>query len=144
MVKKPGTRPKPDCLALLICEGVIEDARSRNKTILNTFNRISAARYPARHDRLAVFLSLTNGHGTYDLQVRVVHAEVAPLQEPLLEIAGKVRFGNPLDVAEMTIDLRGMTIPAAGNYAIEVLIDGDIVKQRRFDAVRHETGGQKT
>jgi hypothetical protein len=141
MPKKP---PKPDCLALLLCEGVIEDARSHNKTIVNTYNRIFSRHYPARHDRLAVFLSLTNGHGSYDLEIRIVRADAGSGQAPLLKMAGKVSFRNPLDVAEMTVNLRGMPIPAAGTYVIEVLIAGDVVRQRRFAAVLQTSRGGKS
>ena len=60
-------KPEPEMLALLICEGVIEDSRSKNKTIVSTFNRITSSKFPARHDRLAPFLSMTEGHGEHDL-----------------------------------------------------------------------------
>jgi len=134
---------KPDVLALLICEGVIEDSRSKNKTIVNTFNRISSKAYPAQHDRLATFLSMTGGHGDYDLKIRVVHADAAPGEDTLLEAGGQVTFGDPFAVVELTLDLRGLAVPKPGNYAIQVVIDGDVVKQRRFAAVLLESGGQR-
>ncbi len=135
-------KPKPELLALLICEGVIEDSRSKNKTIVGTFNRITSRGYPARHDRLAAFLSMTGGHGDYELKIRIVHADSAPGEDMLLEAGGQVAFADPFAVVELTLDLRGLAIPKPGVYAIQVEIDGDVVKQRRFDAVLMETGGQ--
>ncbi len=143
MLKK-SDKPKPDCLALLICEGVVEDSRSKNKTILNTYNRIFSARYPARHDRLAIFLSLTDGHGDHAMTVQIVRAEAGLGQEPLVKMEGNLHFPDPLAVTEFTFDLRGLVIPAAGKYVIEVRIDGEIVKQRRFEAVLHKNGGKKS
>lgn len=136
-------KPRPDCLALLICEGVIEDSRSKNKTIVNTFNRVTALSYPVRQDRLSIFLSLTGGHGEHDIEVRIVRGGVPAGEKPLRGVTGKVNFVNPLHVAELTIDIRGMTIPAAGGYVIELLVDGDVLKQRHFEAVLLKSGGKK-
>ena len=136
-------KPRPDCLALLICEGVIEDSRSKNKTIVNTFNRIAALRYPVRHDRLSIFLSLTGGHGEHDIEIRIVRGGVPPGEKPLYGFTGKANFANPLAVAELAIDIRGMTIPAAGRYVIELVVDRDVLKQRNFEAVLLKSGGKK-
>ncbi len=135
-------KPKPEMLALLICESVIEDSLSKNKTIVSTFNKIIYKAYPARHDRLAAFLSMTGGHGDYELKMRIVHADAAPGEDMLLEVGGQVVFANPLAVVELTLDLRGLTIPRPGVYAIQVVIDGDVVKQRRFEASLIDAGGQ--
>ncbi len=135
-------KPKPEILALLICESVIEDSRSKNKTIVSTFNRITSKAYPARHDRLAAFLSMTSGHGDYELKIRIVRADSAPGEDMLLEVGGQVVFADPFAVVELTLDLRGLAIPKPGGYAIQVEIDGDVVKQRRFEAVLVEAKGQ--
>ena len=135
-------KPKPEVLALLICEGVIEDSRSKNKTIVSTFNRITSKGYPARHDRLAAFVSMTNGHGDYELKIRIVHADSAPGADTLLEAGGQIAFADPRAVVDLTLDLRGLAIPKPGGYVIQVEVDGDVVKQRRFDAVLLQTGGQ--
>ena len=81
--------PLPQCLAIIVCEGVIEDLRSRNKTIVNTFNRIFSAAFPVSQDRLTVFVSLTNGHGEQDLEIRFVR-EVGHEWEPVVSVSGKV------------------------------------------------------
>ncbi len=62
--------PPAECLAIIICEDVVEDARSHNKCILNTYNTMHSRVYPTSQDRLTVFLSLTNGRGDMPIEVR--------------------------------------------------------------------------
>jgi hypothetical protein len=48
---------------MIVCDDVVEDKRTIEKTIFNAFNQIWAKAYPAKHQRLVVFLSLANGRG---------------------------------------------------------------------------------
>ena len=126
---------KPDVLALLLCEGVVEDSRTKNKSILNTFNRITSPNYPVRQDRLCIFVSMTNLRGEGEIDVRIASADKVPGEGILIGMKGKVISKNPLDVVELGIDMRGLRIPKAGQYVIEVLMDGELLKQRRFEAI---------
>jgi mRNA interferase RelE/StbE len=54
---------KPEFLSLAICETVIEDKRTGNKTVVNIFDRISAPRFPLLFPRLTVFAALSGLHG---------------------------------------------------------------------------------
>jgi hypothetical protein len=142
MPEKPS-KPKPECLALLLCEGVIEDSRTKNKTVLNMFNQISAAQFPAQHDRLCIFVSLTNGRGTSEVDVRVVRADLPPGEGVLVGMKGEVTFPDPLHVVELGLDIRRLVFPSAGTYDIEVLVDGEPLKRRRFAVTETRTQGGK-
>jgi hypothetical protein len=142
MAKKANT-PRPECLALLLCEGIIEDSRTKNKTVLNMFNQVNAPRFPVQQDRLCVFVSLTNGHGTGDVDVRVVRADLPPGEGVLIGLRGEVTFPDPLHVVELGLDIRQLVIPSAGRYDIEVLVDGELLKRRRFVASEAPAQGGK-
>ena len=58
-------------------------------------------------------------------------------------MGGQVTFTDPRAVVELTLDLRGFTIPKPGGYAIQVEIGGEVVKQRRLQAVLLQAGGQE-
>jgi hypothetical protein len=126
----PGS---PQCLAIILCEGVVEDVRSRNKCILNTFNCVWARTFPVAHDRMTVFVSLTDGRGESPIQVRFMQ-DAASDQRILFELGGAIRFPSPLDVVDVTFDLRNVPVPEAGNYAIQILVGGTLVGERRLVA----------
>ena len=60
----PG-KPTPKHLAMLLCDYLILDAETRNKSLIGIFHRIQALKFPVRHDRMHVFVALTDGHGEY-------------------------------------------------------------------------------
>ena len=121
----------PRCLAIIICEGVVEDAQSRNKCILNTFNNIWAARFPVAHDRLTVFASLTNGQGEMPLEVRFVQ-ERKP--EPLLVLTGAIRFPGPQEIVDLTVNLRQIPIPEPGPYVVQLWMNQKLIGERGVNA----------
>ena len=124
---------QPTCLAIILCEAVVEDVRSHNKCILNTYNTIYSPRFPARHDRLTVFVALTDGHGAMPLELRLVRY-LDNREEKVLSIEGTVQFTDPLAVADLTFDLRGVTIPAEGQYAVQVWVNRQLLGVRRLQA----------
>jgi hypothetical protein len=128
--------PPAECLAIIICESVVEDHRSHNKCILNTYNRIASPRFPARQDRLTVFISLTSGRGKQPFVVEFL----APDGNPMAKGNGEVEFPDPRAVVDVVLDLRGFPIPQPGSYGVRVTVNGAIVGQRRFAAVKSEEG----
>ena len=134
--------PPAECLAIIICEDVVEDARSHNKCILNTYNTMHSHAYPASQDRLTVFLSLTNGHGEMPIEVRFCKED----GEPILKAGGTVKFSDPLAVAELILSLRNVPIPEAGNYVVVVWANNDnLLCQRRVTAaILPAPGGKQT
>jgi len=134
-----GTKnaPPAQCLAIIICESVVEDHRTHNKCILNAYNRITSASYPARQDRLTVFISLTDGRDDQPFKVQFI----GPDGDIVTEAGGQVRFPDPLAVVDLVLDLRGFPIAMAGNYEVRALVCDTIVGQRRFSAVEAGGGG---
>jgi len=129
-----------ECLAIILCESVVEDVRTHNKSIQNAYNTIWSGKFPTRHDRFTVFVSLTGIHGEQQLLVRVARiTEREPEGDPLFDLEGKVASPDPRDVVDVTLDMRGIVIPVAGNYEIRVHVGGSQVGARRFMVKAIET-----
>lgn len=126
-MSKKKARPSAECLSIIICEDVIEDARSHNKTIVNAFNQINALKYPVKHDRLTVFLSLTSGRG--EMPLEVVFGPVGG--KPIVRVGGRVTFPGPRAVVDLVFSFRGLTIPQPGEYEAMLYVEGEPLCRRR-------------
>lgn len=139
-----------ECLAIVLCESVVEDVRTHNKSIQSAYNAIWSAKFPARHDRFTVFVSLMGIHGEQELKVRVARiTENEPEGAALLELGGKVAAPDPRHVTDITLDMRGIVIPCPGDYEIRAYVGGDQVGARRFvaraidQAADQKSGGER-
>jgi hypothetical protein len=128
MAAKP--KPKPKYLSMLLCDYVIVDSETANKSLIGIFNTINAAKFPVRHDRMHVFVTLTNGHGDYAASLKVKSSS----GKEILSLDGKVQMKDPLAVAELNFAIRGMLVPEPGRYFVEFRCDGELLVDRHFDA----------
>lgn len=126
------SKPTPKYLAMLLCDYVIRDADTQNKSVVGIFNSIYAQKFPVRHDRMHVFVSLTDGHGDYKATIRIKRAS----GEVIFSRDGKISMNDPLAVADLNFQIRGLVIPEAGRYFVEFLCDGELIVDRRFDAAK--------
>ena len=117
----------PTCLAIILCECVVEDIRTRNKCILNTFNNITSKIFPLTIARLTVFATLTSGRGIMPMKVTLLKDGA---ESPMLDLKGELNFGNPLNVVDMIMDMRNIVFPSAGWYSVQVHCGGGISERR--------------
>lgn len=127
----------PKCLAIVICESVVEDARTHNKCILNSYNTIWAFGFPTTQDRMTVFVSLTDGRGKVPLEVRFAKDGA---EKEVFSLKGDVAFKSPLDVVDLTVDMRQVPLPEEGNYAIQIYISGEMIAERRLKVAKAAQG----
>jgi hypothetical protein len=130
----------PKCLAIIVCESVVEDRRTGNKCILNTYHPLTAPKYPATHDRLTIFLSLTNGHGSPPMKLRLVNLDEGGAD--VLKIEGQLKFASPLQVVDIVFDMRQVSIPRPGKYEIQVWVGDELVGQRLVQAMQAQAPAQ--
>ena len=129
----PEGARRPVCLAIILCDAVIEDKTTNNKTLVGLFNTIAAARYPTVRPAMSVFASLTGCRSEMRLELRIRREGAEG------EI---VRFGGPLvspseaAIVDLVVHLRNMKLPAPGVYRVEILHDGQPLAARHFRAVR--------
>ncbi len=125
----------PTVAALLTCAAIHQDD-TRKAYLLGVFNGFQSAAYPATMPRLCLYLALTDGHGPTPLVVRLIDAadEFAP---PLFAFdIPPVRFGSPLDVKEVAVEVPAVALPRPGLYRWQVLCGGEVLHERRLAAAR--------
>jgi hypothetical protein len=123
-------RPNPEVLSLLVCDQIITDRVTGKQSLIGLFSVIHALRYPVTHPQLAVFASLTGGHGEVGLTIRVVDANEA--RRPLVEGRGAVQFATPLAIANIALQFHGMTFAEPGEYRVQLLSEGELLREARL------------
>ncbi|SRR5437899_2556455 len=121
---------KPIGIALIICDRVITDATTQEKTLVATFNSMQALFFPAVVPRLSVFISVTGGRGVLNAEVRCVNE--TEQNALVFGMKGTIPFADPNVVVEMAFQFNNPTFPKAGLHAIEFLCEGELILQRRF------------
>ncbi|MCH7905587.1 MAG: hypothetical protein IH944_13610 [Armatimonadetes bacterium] len=124
----------PRCVALLLCDYVVEDKRTGNKSFIGTFNGISGSQSPMRHDRMFVVISLTNVLEPCQIMVRIVQPEGASL----LEMKGEIRADSPLQVLDMVLEFRGIVFPSVGQHSVEVTCESELLAMRQFEVTQRK------
>lgn len=124
----------PVCVATLICNDVIEDKRSGNKTVVGIFNAIGAPQVPATHPRMMVMASITNATSELTLQLELK----GPEGKPLLRADAKVPSQNPGDVVDLLFELNNTTFNQYGDYVFELVYNGSVIGARRFLVIQHK------
>jgi hypothetical protein len=123
-----GAREKPICVALVICNEVIEDKRSGNKTLVGLFNSIMTPQLPATHPRMFLFASLTSGTGDWTFSFRIT----APSGREVLRMQDMARFEDPLIGHDLVVELRNLPIEEAGVYFVDLFLNEMPIANRRF------------
>jgi len=116
-------------LALVICDLVIEDARTRNKSLIGIFNRIHMPRLPSVYPRFFIFSSLTGGSGKTELVLRLLHVDSGTT---VFETRGELMFEHPDSVVDIIFDIAALTFQQEGQYSVEILAGTKIVTDRDF------------
>ena len=125
---------KPEFLSLAICETVIEDKRTGNKSVINIFDQISVPRFPYLFPRLTVFAALSGLHGDVQLRVRLVRLED---DRDVVSGEGMVHAtADPLRVVDLVFALQNVPLEKAGAYAVELYGAGELLARRRFQVVQ--------
>lgn len=126
------THVRPECLTLVLCDAVIEDRRTRNKSLINMFNGILTSQVPMRHERMCAFAAFSGGRGQVPIALRLSLDE--DYATDLLRLGGMVDFpaSDPKAVVDMVFEIRGFVFPVYGHYTFEILADDFPLMMRRF------------
>jgi hypothetical protein len=132
----PLGREAPICVAIVICNEVIEDKWTNNKTLVGLFNNIAAAELPANHARMFLMVSLTDGRGEWPVNITID----SPSGNEIFKAEGQMRFDDPIAVHDLVVEVRGLPLPEAGEYRVELLCGGRPLASRRFTVVEQQPG----
>jgi len=127
-------RPRPDVLALLVCDQIITDRMSGKQSLIGMFSRVHARAFPATHAQLCVFVVLTDGHGKTELSIRIVDTNEA--RPPIVEGKGFVDFKNPRAIAHLALQFHGLGFPAPGEYRVQLWCYGELLREARLELVQ--------
>jgi hypothetical protein len=119
----------PTLVSLLICDQVIDDRLSNKKSAIGLFNTVLVPSLPTRIHQLAVMATLTEITGRTPLQLRLMRDEDNSI---LMQTRGHVDAPNPLAMVDLVFAMQGVPIAKAGQYAFELLSQGDLLGRRRF------------
>lgn len=128
---------KPICIAIVICNEVIEDKTTSNKTLVSIFNTIGTPGLPCQHPRMFVMASFTDGRGTWPIVFRIT----GPSGAVLMRLDGEAHFASPLDVVDLVLQVRGLQLHEPGEHAVDILVGNELRGSRRFAVVVQEEGG---
>ncbi|NOX59274.1 MAG: hypothetical protein GXP29_10500 [Planctomycetes bacterium] len=125
---------QPEILSLVVCDQIITDRVTGKQSLIGIFSVIHATNFPVNHPQLSVYTSLTGGHGSVDLMIRIVDSNDA--RPPLVQGQGKVEFHTPLAVANLALQFHGLVFPQAGEYRVQLLCNGELLREARLRVMR--------
>ena len=122
----------PTLVSILICDQVIDDKLTNKKSAIGLFNMVLVGEFPARIVQMNVLASLTEITGKTPLELRLVRDAD---DQVLFGTKGQVEAPTPLATVDLLFNLQGIQIPAAGQYAFELLCEGELLGRRRFQVL---------
>ncbi len=123
-------KPPPEILALVIVDIAHRDDTAGKFFLLGTRSSISAPSFPFQCSRLAVYVSMIDGHGEDQIRLRLI--DVDEEREPVVDIETTVNFFDPTDEIEIAFPLVDLIFPEPGDYRLQ-LFEGDrFLRERRF------------
>ena len=122
-------KPIPIAIAMVICDMVIEDVRTRKKSLVGLFNNISTSKVPVTHPRLNVYIALTEGRGDYDAELRCINLDD---NEIVGGMKGPLKFVSPQQIVEFNFEICNFVLPRYGNYRFDFLCSDRLVISRKF------------
>lgn len=120
-----STQPPPPVVkAFLVCDQIIQDAQTGKKSLIGVFHELRAERFPAVHPLLWIYANLTDAHGRYTFQIRLVdvarNAVLGRGEPPPISIPG------PLQTTELSAQLRNVALPSPGTYEFQLLVNDQL------------------
>ena len=123
-----ATREQPQCIAIIICNDVIEDKRSNNKTLVGLFNGVMTQGLPCTHPRMYVMASLTGGAGRWPISFRIY----SPNNQEILRAEGEEVFSDPLEVRDFVLELLNVPLSEEGVHFVNIFSGNTLLSGRRF------------
>ena len=123
-----GGQPTLHCLAIVVCNEVIEDKRTNNKTLVGLFNCILVPSVPAHHPCLWVLVSLSGGEGQYAVELVIK----LPSGHQLAAVQGQIKLAREADVLDAAFAFPQFPLPEAGVYTVDLLVNGHPTAYRKF------------
>jgi hypothetical protein len=126
----------PYSLAMLLCDQVIVDERSKKKTLVGLFDIIYAKSFPAKHPSLSVYARLTDAEGQYKFRMDYVQVKTDNLlgraDIPPIDITDRLK------THELVMQFPPIDIPVQGEYEFRLWANDRYVGRVKFTALKLE------
>lgn len=119
----------PLAIGLTLCETVITDAATHNRSYINCFARRSVAAVPSAPLTFYVCATLTDGNGAMPLTVRIVEFGAI---DAVYQYTTQVQFSSPLAEVRLRLHVDEVVFPSDGGYDVLLDVGGEIIAQRRL------------
>jgi hypothetical protein len=123
---------EPSCVSVVICNEIIEDKRTNNKTLVSLFNSIYVQNLPSAHPRMFIMASLTDATGKWPISFIVR----APSGEQVMKFEAEAAFQDPISVLDMSVEVLGLSLPEAGVYFVDIMTGPRLLGNRRFTVMK--------
>jgi hypothetical protein len=127
--------PPPVAIGLVVCERVIVEEATKNVSLISTFTRFVVRSFPFAPQRFDVFATLTDGLGPARIKLVITRLETDSV---VFERDFAIRFPDRLAELRVRFQVGECSFPAPGIYLIALLVDGDLVAQRRLQLIERE------
>lgn len=124
-------------LNVLFCESVHRDRDTGKFHLLGISNLLTFSELPATLPIAQLFLSFIEVNGPYNLRIQIV--DINEENEPIFQTSGRMEGLDPLKEFQFAMPLVGIEFPEAGEYRLQVIIDDQVLTERKL-AVRTAEG----
>jgi len=121
--------PKPSLTALIVCDMIIDDKATSKKSLIGTFTHIWAQGFPCIHYKLAVYFSLTDGEGDYEVVLRLVNSESEMV---LTEVGLALTMADRLAINDFGMNIPVVQFPTAGRYEFQLFANKEFLGRKEF------------
>jgi|ERR1043165_2861325 hypothetical protein len=136
-------KPPPRCKAILLCEKILVEPRTKRLSLINVFRSLQLTVVPGQTAPMVVYVQLVDGIGRYDITL-----QIRDLAQDRIIGKGrglKVFFPDPLSVHEVTLRIPPLPISHSGKYDVIVFANGQEIDRQQFTIVVPENDeGNKT
>ena len=123
----------PYPLAILLCDQIIVDERSKKKTLVGIFDSIYASQFPTKHQLLSVYVRLTDAEGQYNFRMDYVQVKTDKLlgraDIPPVDITGRLK------IQELIMQFPPIEILEQGDYEFRLWANDRYIGRAKFTAV---------
>ncbi|GIW70554.1 MAG: hypothetical protein KatS3mg102_0096 [Planctomycetota bacterium] len=120
--------PMPTLHALLICDLVLREAVTNKHSAIGIFTDVHTTKLPMVLNPLAVYASLTDALGSYELALELEDLENGQL---VARVSGlRLESRDKLATHDFGIRLVNTVFPRASRYEFRLLVDGRLLGAR--------------
>ena len=123
--------PTPAVRAILTCDQIIHEFGTNKKSLIGIFEDIHLVKFPATHPHIAVYVNLTDAHGTYIMGLAMFAPdgkEVARVNTP------PVTIDTPLRTCEFALQMQNTPFAEPGKYEFQIFANDELLATKSINA----------